>query len=69
MVAVQALEKRTSELKQKEAQIAMLESKVKDLRAKQAYFETVAARLEVLELRQNPSTQITAEKSLGDVMP
>ena len=30
MIAVQALEKRTSELKQKEAQIAMPESKVKD---------------------------------------
>ena len=53
MIAVQALEKRTAELKQKEAQIAVL-----------------AARLEALELRQNPSIQITAEKSLGDnVMP
>jgi len=53
MIAVQALEKRTAEIKQKEAQIAVL-----------------AARLEALELKQNPSIQITAEKSLGDnVMP
>ena len=56
MIAVQALEKRTAELKQKEAQLAVLES-----------------RLEALELRNNHSIQITAEKSLGDnivnVMP
>jgi hypothetical protein len=38
---------------------------VEELRAKHAYFETVAARLEALELRQNPSIKITAEKSLG----
>ena len=38
MIAVQALEKRTAELKQKEAQIAVLESKVEELKAKQAYF-------------------------------
>jgi hypothetical protein len=66
MIAVQALEKRTSELKQKEAQIAVLESKVEKLRAQHAYFETVAARLEALELRQNHSIQITAEKRFGD---
>jgi endosialidase-like protein len=65
MIAVQALEKRTAKLKQKEAQLAVLESKVEELRAKHAYFETVAARLEALELRQNPSIKITAEKSLG----
>jgi hypothetical protein len=73
MVAVKALEKRTSELKQKEAQMAVLESEVKDLKAKHAYFESVAARLEALELRQNNSIQITAGKSLADktveVMP
>ena len=51
MIAVQALEKRTAELKQKEAQIA-------ELTAKQASFEAMAARLEALELRQ----QITAAK-------
>jgi hypothetical protein len=68
MIAVQALEKRTVELKQKEAQIAVLESKVEELTAKHAYFEMMAARLEALELRQNPSIQITTEKSLGDPM-
>jgi Chaperone of endosialidase len=72
-IAVQALEKRTVELKQKEAQMAVLVSKVEELTAKHAYFETVAARLEALELRNNPSIQIRAEKSLGDkrveVMP
>jgi trimeric autotransporter adhesin len=66
MIAVQALEKRTAELKQKEAQIAVLESEVKDLKAKHAYFETVAKRLESLELRQNHPIQTTAEKSVGD---
>jgi hypothetical protein len=50
MIAVQALEKRTAELKQKEVQIAVLESKVEALQAKHADFvETVAARLERLE--------------------
>src|SRR5215510_8257915 len=49
MSAVQALEKRTAELQQKEAQIAVLEAKVEALQAKYAYFETVAARLERLE--------------------
>jgi Chaperone of endosialidase len=66
MIAVQALEKRTAELKHKEAQLAVLESKVEELKAKHAYFETVVARLEALEWRKNHSIQITAEKSLGD---
>jgi hypothetical protein len=66
MIAVQALEKRTAELRQKEAQIGVLESKIEDLKAKHAYFETVAARLEALELRNNGPIQITAGKSLGD---
>jgi Chaperone of endosialidase len=59
MIAIQALEKRTAELRQKEAQIV-------ELKAKQAYFETVVARVEALELRQNPSIQITAEKRVGN---
>jgi hypothetical protein len=50
MIAVQALERRTAELKQKEAQIAMLESQVEELKAKHAYSETVVARLEALEV-------------------
>ena len=84
MIAVQALEQRTAELKQKEAQMAVLEeqrtaelqqkeaqiavlaSTVADLKAKYASLETIAARLEALELRKNHSIQITAEKSLGD---
>jgi uncharacterized protein YhaN len=45
---VQALEKRTAELKEKEAQIAAL-----------------AARLEALELRQNPPIQVAAEKNVS----
>jgi hypothetical protein len=49
MIAVQALEKRTAELKQKQAQLAALESKVEELKAKHAYFETVAARLEGMD--------------------
>ena len=62
MIAVQALEKRTTEIKQKEAQIAVLASKVEELKAKYAYLETVAARLEALELRNYQSMQITAAK-------
>ena len=49
MIAVQALEKRTAELKQKEAQLAAM-----------------AERLEALELRNNPSIQLTATESLSD---
>jgi hypothetical protein len=60
MIAVKALEKRTAELKQKEAQMAVLESEVEELKAKHAYFETLLARLEALELRQNPTIQIAA---------
>ena len=62
MIAVQALEKRTAELKQKEAQIAVLASKVEELTAKYAYLETVAARLEALESRQSQPIQISAAK-------
>jgi hypothetical protein len=57
MIAVKALEKRTAALKQKEAQMAVLESKVEELKAKQAYFENVMARLEALELGQNPPSR------------
>jgi hypothetical protein len=52
----------------------VLEAKVEALQATHAYFvEAVAARLEALEWRTNPSLQITAEQSRGgkrvDVMP
>ena len=53
MIAVQALEKRTAELKQKEAQIAVLASKVEEITAKYAYLETVAARLEGVTIPTN----------------
>ena len=46
--------------------MAVLESKVEELEAKHAYFETVAARLAALELQQKHSIKITAEKGLGD---
>jgi len=59
MIAVQALEKRTAELKQKEKQIALLESK---LDQKDAQIAGLAARLEAVELRQNQPIQITAEQ-------
>ena len=74
MSAVQALEQRTMELQQQEAQMAVLEAKFEALQAMHAHFvETMAARLAALELHKNPSLQSTAEKSLGgkrvDVMP
>jgi len=53
MIAVQALEKRTAELKDKTARISDLEKKTAELKAKQSYFETIAARLEVLERQVN----------------
>ena len=76
MIAVQALEKRTAELKEKEAKVAVLESKldqkeaqistlkssVEELKAKQAYVESLAARLETLELRQNQSIHRRADQ-------
>jgi len=65
MIAVQALERRTAELKQKEAQLAVLASKVEELEAKHAYFESVAARLEALELRTNPPIQVAAEQNVS----
>jgi hypothetical protein len=46
MSAVQALEQRTAELQQKEAQMVVLASTVEDLKAKYASLETVAARKE-----------------------
>jgi hypothetical protein len=55
MIAVQALEKRTAELKQTKADLATLKLEAEELKA------TVAARLDALELRQKPM-QITAEQ-------
>jgi hypothetical protein len=59
MIAVQALAKRTAELKQKEAQITVLESK---LEHKETQIAALAARLDALEFRQNQRIQITAEQ-------
>src|SRR5262249_39315751 len=73
LIARPAVGQPTGGAQTKEGTDAVLESKVEDLKAKYAYFETVAARLEALELQKNPSIQITVEKSLGskmvDVMP
>ena len=49
MSAVQALEKRTAELKQQEAQMAVLAAQVEALQAKLTSVETVVTRLEQLE--------------------
>jgi uncharacterized membrane-anchored protein len=60
MIAVQALEKRTAELKEKEARVAALERETADLKAKQNYFEAVATRLDALELKLNFPVQARA---------
>jgi hypothetical protein len=44
MIAVQALEKRTGELKQKEAQMAVLESRLKALELRHNYSIQITAR-------------------------
>jgi hypothetical protein len=44
MIAVQALEKRTAELKEKDARIAALEMETGELKAKQAHFERHASK-------------------------
>ena len=78
--AVQALERRTAELHQKEAQMAVLASTVAELQQKEAQMAVLAstvaalqqkeaqmaARLEALEGHKNLSLQITAENSHGD---
>ena len=68
MIAVQALEKRTAELKQREAQIAVLESKVEDLKAKHAYFEDGGGATGGIGVATEQSIQIAAEKRLGEPM-
>ena len=58
MIAVQSLEKRTAEIKEKDTRIAALEkegaakdARIGALEAKQSLFETIAARFEALELK------------------
>jgi endosialidase-like protein/collagen triple helix repeat protein len=68
MIAIQALEKRTAELKEQQADIRKLREKVAqleelrteiaELKTRQAHFETRAARLEELELRMNFPVQV-----------
>lgn len=68
MIAVQALEKRTAELKEKDARIAALEMETGKLKAKQAHFESVAARLEAIELKLNFPVQVrTNTQFSGDL--
>ena len=66
MIAVQALEKRTQELKAKDARIVALEKETAELIAKQSYFETVAARLDALELKLNQPVRVKAETTTSD---
>jgi hypothetical protein len=61
MIAVQALEKRTDELKQKDARIAALEKETADLKASQALYEMFAVRLELLERQINSPIRARAE--------
>ena len=70
MVAVQALEKHTAELKQKEAQIAVLVSKVEEITAKYAYLETFPARLEGVTIPQNVlvrTTELSSNHTSTDI--
>jgi Chaperone of endosialidase len=60
MIAVQALEKRTAELHQKEARMAVLESQVEDLKAKYASVETVAAQAQELAALKAQNTRLQA---------
>jgi hypothetical protein len=43
-----------------------LEKETAEPRAKQFYFETVAARLDALELKLNQPVQVTAETTTSD---
>jgi hypothetical protein len=60
MSAVQALEQRTTELQQKEAQIAVLASTVEDLKAKYASLETVATQAQELTTLKAENARLRA---------
>ena len=68
MIAVQALENRTAELKERDARIAALEHETAELRAKQTQVETIAARLETLELKSNFPVQVRANVPQHDTI-
>ena len=61
MIASQALEKRTAELKEKDGRIVALQKETAELKAKQSYFETIAARLEALERQVNSPIPVRAK--------
>ena len=76
MIAIQALEKRAAEAKEKESEIRELREKVAqlealrtetaELKAKQAHFETIAARLEALDLKLNFAVQARTNRLSGE---
>jgi hypothetical protein len=66
MIAIKALEMRTEELKTKDARIAALEKETVELKAKQSYFETVAARLDTLELKLIQPIRVKVETTRSD---
>jgi hypothetical protein len=76
MIAIQALEKRAVKVQEKEAEITELREKVAqlgsltretaELKAKQAHLETLAARLEALELKLNFPAQVQANTVAGE---
>ena len=68
MIAVQALENRTAELKERDARIAALEYETAELRAKQTQLEAIAARLETLELKSNFPVQVRANVPQHDTI-
>jgi Collagen triple helix repeat (20 copies)/Chaperone of endosialidase len=63
MIAVQALENRTQELKSKDARIAALEKQTAELKRQQAQYVAMAARLEALERKTDFPVRLRA--SLG----
>lgn len=66
MIAVQALERRTMELKEKDGRIAALEKEAAELKAKQAQIDAIAARLHALEVRLDPPVQVRLETRASD---
>lgn len=82
MIVVHALEKRTAELKGRDAEIDRLKQKVAlfdalktetaELKAKQAQFETIAARLDALEFRASVPVEarvISLGEDLANIVP
>lgn len=68
MIAVQALEKRTQELRAKDARIVALEEKIAEISSKQTQFETIAVRMEALELKSKFPVQARANAPQDDTI-